>query len=127
VAEPVTKKGWSGMAEHVQNRVIHALMSFVTIGVTLGGVLAGYWAIQSSNREMMVKLETTLSAHSMRLTSLETQKQTADIAAATDRLSVERRLTTMETMFTQTLAALQEIKSDVRALRGDASARRSSP
>lgn len=107
------------MAEHVQNRIIHLAMSLLTIVVTLGGVIAGYYSMQSSNREFMAELKATLAAHGTRITTLEVAKQNNDTAAAADRLSVERRITSLETYYAQTLTTLQEIKQDVKALRGD--------
>jgi len=127
LAQPLTMDGAGDapkrttprMAEHVQNRVIHLFMSIATIAVTLGGVVAGYWSIQAANREMMIELKTTLVAHGTRISSLEVQKQAGDKSTAEDRLLVERRLTQMETYYTQTLRALEEIKQDVRAIRSE--------
>jgi len=107
------------MPEHVKNRVIHAGMSLLTIGVTLGGVIAGYYSIQAANREMMIELKTTLVAHGTRISTLEALRQTGDKSSSDDRLLVERRLTTIETYYTQTLRALEEIKQDVRAIRSE--------
>ena len=107
------------MPEHVQNRVIHAGMSLLTIAVTLGGVMAGYYSIQSANREMMIELKTTLVAHGTRISTLEALRQSSDKSGSDDRLLVERRLTQIETYYTNTLRTLEEIKQDVRAIRSE--------
>lgn len=114
------------MAEHVQNRIIHLVMSLLTVAVTLGGVMAGYWSMQASNREFMADLKSTLTAHGTRITSLEDQKRALDTSLTADRLTVERRITSLETYYAQTLATLTEIKQDVKALR-DGQARRPAP
>lgn len=109
------------MAEHQQNRIIHLGMSLLTIVVTVGAVLAAYYSTQSMNREMMAEFKATLASQHSRIAVLEVK----DGAATVDRLAVERRIATLETVYTQTLAALTEIKADVRAIREDR--RRTSP
>ena len=126
MAQSLRSGAWSGMAEHVQNRIIHLVMSLLTVAVTLGGVMAGYWSMQASNREFMADLKSTLTAHGTRITSLEDQKRALDTSLTADRLTVERRITSLETYYTQTLATLTEIKQDVTALR-DGQARRPAP
>jgi len=101
------------MAEHAQNRLIHLVMSVLTIVMTLAGVTAGYWSVQSSNREFMVELRASLGQHTQRIDKLEAN----DARRAGDRIDVERRITSLETFYVSTLAAILEIKTDIRSLR----------
>lgn len=105
------------MPEQKQNRVIHLVMSLLTIAVTLGGVFVGYSRTQTETEKLITRIEVRLDSQAARIAALEGARAILEAALQSDRLISERRVTSLEAFYSQVQRDLTEIKSDVKAMR----------